>query len=70
VGSWTAGTPLEDVERDHILRTLSHFEGNKSRAAKNLKITIKTLYNKLHRYGVMEKSDEKREESYAQPETI
>jgi two-component system response regulator HydG len=70
VGSWTAGTPLEDVERDHILRTLSHFEGNKSRAAKNLKITIKTLYNKLHRYGVMEKSDEKREESYAQPETL
>lgn len=58
VGSWTAGTPLEDVERDHILRTLSHFEGNKSRAAKNLKITIKTLYNKLHRYGVMEKQND------------
>jgi transcriptional regulator with GAF, ATPase, and Fis domain len=41
---------LEEVEREHILRTLSQCQGNKTRAAQSLGITIKTLYNKLHRY--------------------
>ncbi|MFN7684255.1 MAG: sigma 54-interacting transcriptional regulator [Oligoflexia bacterium] len=41
---------LEEVEREHILRTLAAHEGNKTRAAQSLGITIKTLYNKLNRY--------------------
>ena len=49
--------PLEDLERIHILRCLGHFEGNKTRAAQSLGITIKTLYNKLHRYGIFDKSE-------------
>jgi two-component system response regulator HydG len=49
--------PLEDLERIHILRCLGHFEGNKTRAAQSLGITIKTLYNKLHRYGILDKSE-------------
>ena len=48
---------LEDLERLHILRCLEHFDGNKTRAAQSLKITIKTLYNKLHRYGILDKSE-------------
>lgn len=48
---------LEDLERVHILRCLNHFEGNKTRAAQSLGITIKTLYNKLHRYGILDKSE-------------
>ncbi len=48
---------LEDLERLHILRCLEHFHGNKTRAAQSLKITIKTLYNKLHRYGILDKSE-------------
>ncbi len=49
--------PLEELERIHILRCLHHFEGNKTRAAQSLGITIKTLYNKLHRYGILEKNE-------------
>ncbi len=49
--------PLEELERIHILRCLNHHEGNKTRAAQSLGITIKTLYNKLHRYGILDKSE-------------
>jgi two-component system response regulator HydG len=49
--------PLEELERIHILRCLGHFEGNKTRAAQSLGITIKTLYNKLHRYGILDKTE-------------
>jgi two-component system response regulator HydG len=49
--------PLEELERIHILRCLDHFEGNKTRAAQSLGITIKTLYNKLHRYGILDKTE-------------
>ncbi len=44
---------LHDLERKHICRTLDHLEGNKTRAAKVLGITVKTLYNKLHSYGLV-----------------
>jgi DNA-binding NtrC family response regulator len=50
---------LEELERIHILRCLGHFEGNKTRAAQSLGITIKTLYNKLHRYGILDKTEAK-----------
>ena len=49
--------PLEELEKVHILRCLGHFEGNKTRAAQSLGITIKTLYNKLHRYGILDKTE-------------
>ena len=48
---------LDELERIHILRCLNHFEGNKTRAAQSLGITIKTLYNKLHRYGILDKTE-------------
>ena len=47
-----AELPLEYIEKEHILKALDYFNGNKTRAAKSLGITIKTLYNKLHRYGI------------------
>lgn len=44
---------LHDLEQMHIVRTLDHLNGNKTRAAKALGITVKTLYNKLHSYGLV-----------------
>jgi DNA-binding NtrC family response regulator len=43
---------LEELERTHIMSTLENLSGNKTRAAKSLGITVKTLYNKLHSYGI------------------
>lgn len=42
--------PLEQVEREHILSVLKHFEGNKTKSAKTLKIGIRTLQRKLKKY--------------------
>ena len=44
------GTRIEDAEKALILRTLESCEGNKTRAASILGISVKTLYTKLHQY--------------------
>jgi Nif-specific regulatory protein len=44
---------LDELEREHICRTLEHLSGNKTKTAKVLGITVKTLYNKLHSYGMI-----------------
>jgi two-component system response regulator HydG len=48
--------PLDEIEKNHILRTLAYHHGNKTKTAQGLGITIKTLYNKLHRYGILQPS--------------
>ena len=45
---------LDELERRHICRTLDHLGGNKTKTAKTLGITVKTLYNKLHSYGMIQ----------------
>ena len=44
------GTPIEEVERQMIMRTLKKTENNKTRAAELLQISLKTLHNKLRLY--------------------
>lgn len=48
----TLGSTIEDAERQLILRTLKHHHNNKTRAAEILGVSLKTLHNKLHRYGM------------------
>jgi two-component system response regulator HydG len=49
---------LDELEKNHILQMLSYQHGNKTKTAKVLGITIKTLYNKLHRYGLLQSAPE------------
>jgi len=51
-GDYSIDLPLEELEKNHILRALGYHHGNKTKTAQSLGITIKTLYNKLHRYGL------------------
>ncbi|MEP7027632.1 MAG: sigma-54 dependent transcriptional regulator [Candidatus Eisenbacteria bacterium] len=45
-----AGMTVDEVERRLIFLTLEKTEGNKTRAAKLLGVSLKTLHNKLRRY--------------------
>jgi DNA-binding NtrC family response regulator len=44
------GTSLADAQRELILATLRHYEGNKRLTAEVLGISLKTLYNRLKEY--------------------
>jgi transcriptional regulator with PAS, ATPase and Fis domain len=48
--SFPVGTPIVEVERQMILRTLQKTDYNKTRAAQLLQISLKTLHNKLNLY--------------------
>jgi DNA-binding NtrC family response regulator len=51
------GTSLDEVERELIVRTIEFANGNKSRAAEMLGISLKTLYNRLERYQSKESQE-------------
>ena len=54
------GTPIEEVERQMIMRTLQKTMNNKTRAAELLGISLKTLHNKLNLYrgrGLMDNEE-------------
>ncbi|MCP3930683.1 MAG: hypothetical protein GY705_16455, partial [Bacteroidetes bacterium] len=42
---------LETVEKEHILKMLDFFEGNRQKTADTLGISRKTLYRKLSSYA-------------------
>jgi DNA-binding NtrC family response regulator len=52
------GTPLEEVERQMLVRTLQKTKNNKTRAAELLGISLKTLHNKLNLYRERGQLDE------------
>ncbi len=56
---------IEDVERDLIFQTLETTGGNKTKAAEILKITTRTLRNKLHKYSSEDASRQPLEEEIA-----
>ena len=46
----SVGRSIADVEKDLILTTLEHFNGDKKMAAATLGVSVKTLYNRLRDY--------------------
>jgi len=49
-----SATSLRDMEATPLLKTLEEEGGNRTRAARRLGITTRTLRNKLHRLGMMD----------------
>jgi two-component system response regulator FlrC len=45
------GGKIKDIEKDMILKTLKEVQGNKTKAAKILGVSVRTVRNKLHEYG-------------------
>jgi DNA-binding NtrC family response regulator len=61
--TFPVGTPLEEIERQMILRTLDKTGNNKTKAAELLNVSLKTLHNKLNAYrarGLVSKLGEKK----------
>ena len=46
------GCTMEEAEKEIIRRTLEYTADNKTKAAKILDISLKTLHNKLNEYGL------------------
>ena len=46
------GDSLADVERRLISKTLEFARGNKRKTAELLKLSLKTIYNKIKEYGL------------------
>lgn len=43
---------FEDIEKKIILMYLDYYDGNRTKAAKHLKIGVRTIQRKLHIYGL------------------
>lgn len=52
VSNSLAGRTLSEIEKMAILQTLRHVRGNKAKAARELGISEKSIYNKLKRLGI------------------
>lgn len=47
----SAGVKIDEMEKELIRTTLEHLDGDKPQAAEMLGISLKTLYNRLNKYG-------------------
>jgi len=54
---------LEELEREAIVRTLNYFNNNRRKAAKSLGMSERTLYRKIHDYGLAKKNKSYRSSS-------
>jgi DNA-binding NtrC family response regulator len=52
------GVSIAEAEEALIRETLRSYRGEKARTAKTLGISLKTLYTRLHRYGLINRPDE------------
>src|SRR5476651_1087158 len=49
--SFCVGMTLEEVERQMLFKTMAYFNNHKPKAAEALGISLKTVYNRLARFG-------------------
>jgi DNA-binding NtrC family response regulator len=52
------GMTLEEVERQMLFKTLAHFHNHKPKTAQVLGVSLKTVYNRLARFGRAEQEPE------------
>lgn len=45
---------LFELEKVYLIEALKHHNNNKYQAAQSLGIAVKTLFNRLHKYGLFE----------------
>lgn len=45
------GATVSEVERELVLQTIIHCNGNRTRAARMLRVSIRTIRNKLREYS-------------------
>ena len=55
------GVTIEMLEREAIEAALKFYEGNKTKAAQSLGITVRTIQNKLSLYNPKEKNESSKE---------
>ena len=53
VGPWLVGHTVEEIERELILYTLKHYDGNRLHSARVLGISIRGLRNKINQYAAL-----------------
>jgi DNA-binding NtrC family response regulator len=54
-GATDTVTSLDEIRRRHVTQILEHCNGNRTNAAKILRLDRKTLYRKLVRWGLASK---------------
>ena len=47
------GSTVDEVERELVLQTLARCDGNRTRAARVLGVSVRTLRNKIRQYTTM-----------------
>lgn len=58
---WYAGKTLKEMEREIIEKAMIHFEGNKTKVAASLDVSLRTIDNKISLYK--KQDEEKRKDS-------
>lgn len=63
------GHSLDEVKRHYVLTELRRLRGNKMKTARSLGVNVKTLYNMLRKWGILDEPIDASEEEEETAET-